>query len=298
MTAALGLGTYRCRGVAEAAKAALDAGVNWIDTAPNYQGGEAERHLAPVLETHPGVGVSTKAGYVAEARRAEAVSAGGLPPEEAARGHSIRPAFVSWQAERSREELGRAPDIVFLHNAEHGHTTPSSLEHALLLAFEALEEACARGVLGGYGIATWDAFHQGLTTIERLLTLARMAGGRHHHFKAVQLPLSLIRIAPLADALSGIGTLADAASAGVDVFASAPLHGGELLDIVTPAVAEQLDPGLTPLEATLGTVASSPGVTRILLSASTAKHWAEAAAAVAQPVRAPRIRRIVDAFSS
>ncbi|MFC9231385.1 aldo/keto reductase [Streptomyces decoyicus] len=298
MTAPLGLGTYRCRGVAEAARAALNAGVDWIDTAPNYQGGEAERRLAPVLGAQPGVRVSTKAGYVSKARRAEAVRAGVLLAEEAERGHSIRPAFVSWQVERSREELGRTPDIVFLHNPEHGHTTPASLESALLPAFDALEDACFRGDLGGYGIATWDAFHKGLTTIGRLLALARMAGGRHHHLTAVQLPLSLIRITPLVQGLSGIGVLADASSAGVDVLAAAPLHGGELLDIITPSVAEQLDPGLTPLEAVLGTVATCPGVTRILLSASTAEHWAGAAAAVARPVPANCLRRIVDAFSS
>ncbi|MFI5522515.1 aldo/keto reductase [Streptomyces platensis] len=298
MTATLALGTYRCRGVAESAKAAVKAGVDWIDTAPNYQHGQAERQLAPVLVAHPGVRVSTKAGFFSKDRASEAVTAGVLTPAQAEQGHCLEPAFVMWQTVRSREELRRAADIVFLHNPEHGCHTPAELERSLLPAFEALEESCARGFARGYGVATWSALHTGLMTVGRLMALARLAGGPHHHLRTIQLPLSLVQLSPLAEAVRGRGVLPEAEDAGLEVFASAPLHGGELMSIVTPSVAEQLVPGMTPLRVALGTVASSPGVTRILLSASTPEHWADAAAAVSRPVTAPQIRRIVDAFSS
>ncbi|MER7986946.1 aldo/keto reductase [Streptomyces noursei] len=298
MTAALALGTYRCRDVSEAAKAALDVGVDWIDTAPNYHGGEAERLLAPVLATNPTVRVSTKVGYLTKANLADAVEAGVVLPSEAECGHSIRPDFVTWQCARSKAALGRSPDILFLHNPEHGHAESASFERRLVPAFEALEESCCRGDLHGYGVATWDAFDKGVTAVGRLVSLARAVGGPGHHLKALQLPLSLIKIKYLAHGLSGIGVLRDAEWAGLDVLASAPLHGGELLDIVTPAVAQELGAGLSPLEVTLGAVASTPGVRRVLLSASTAEHWTAATAATSRPLRPLRLRRIVDAFST
>ncbi|MGW9041263.1 aldo/keto reductase [Streptomyces lydicus] len=298
MTATLALGTYRCRGVAESAKAAVKADVDWIDTAPNYQHGQAERQLAPVLAAYPGMRISTKAGFLSKDRASEAVEAGVLTQEQAERGHSIEPAFVSWQTARSKEDLGRAADIVFLHNPETGHHTREELEQSLLPAFEALEESCDRGLTRGYGVATWSGLHDGLMTIDRLLTLADWAGGPRHHLRTIQLPLSLVQLSPLAEAVRGRGVLLDAADAGLEVFASAPLHGGELMSIVTPDVAEQLVPGMTPLGAILGPVASSPGVTRILLSASTPEHWADATAAVSRPLTSPQLRRIVDAFSS
>ncbi|MFI1737824.1 aldo/keto reductase [Streptomyces sioyaensis] len=298
MTVTLALGTYRCRGVAESAKAAVKADVDWIDTAPNYQQGQAERQLAPILAAYPGIRVSTKAGVFTKARASEAVEAGVLTQEQADRGHSLAPAFLSWQTARSVEDLGRAADIVFLHNPETGHRTSKELEQDLLPAFEALESSCARGVTRGYGVATWSGLHDGLMTIDRLLALAHWAGGPRHHLRTIQLPLSLVQLSPLAEAVRGRGVLVDAHDAGLEVFASAPLHGGELMSIVTPDVAEQLVPGMTPLEAVLGTVASSPGVTRILLSASTPEHWANATAAVSRPIPSPQLRRIVDAFSS
>lgn len=42
MTAQLGLGTYRCPDVAEAALMAASHGADWVDTAPNYEHGRAE----------------------------------------------------------------------------------------------------------------------------------------------------------------------------------------------------------------------------------------------------------------
>ncbi|MGF1237125.1 aldo/keto reductase [Streptomyces sp. 2-6] len=57
-------GTYRCRDVLRSVTAAVDAGVTWIDTAPNYARGTAEASLRPLLDACPQVGVSTKVGFV------------------------------------------------------------------------------------------------------------------------------------------------------------------------------------------------------------------------------------------
>lgn len=297
-TAALGLGTYRCRSVTEAAEAAMETGVDWIDTAPNYQAGEAERQLAPILAAYPNVEVSTKVGYVPEVLRTEATRAGVLAPEEAHAGRSLHPKYVAWQVAHSNNELGRTPDLVFLHNPEHGTPELRAVERQLLLAFEALEEACDRGDLKGYGVATWTALHDGYLTVERLVDLATKAGGSRHRLRAVQLPLSLVHAAPITQALAGYGVLSDAKAARLDVYASAPLHGGELVEILTPAAAEQLIPGTTPLRIALGAVASSLGVTRILVSASTPEHWAEATAAIRPAFTPSELREITDALTS
>jgi aryl-alcohol dehydrogenase-like predicted oxidoreductase len=190
------------------------------------------------------------------------------------------------------------PDLVFLHNPEHGNLASGAVEKQLLPAFQALEEACDQGFLDGYGVATWTALHSGVLSLERLLDLAQKAGGTRHRLRAIQLPLSLVHITPISEVLAGYGVLAEARAAGLDVYASAPLHGGELVEILTPTAADQLVPGASPLRIALGTIASSPGVTRILISASSAEHWSSAAAAVTEPpLTVNELQRISDAFA-
>ncbi|WP_413753119.1 aldo/keto reductase [Streptomyces sp. R-74717] len=298
--AELGLGTYRTAGVAAAAQAAIDQDVSWIDTAPNYQRGTAEEQLAPVLGAFPSVRVSTKVGFLDAARQVRATKEGVLTPSRTGKGYCLEPSYVRWQAAQSKAALGRIPDITFVHNPEHGGPEPHELDARLLEAFRTLEECCRQGLIKTYGVATWSALHDGSLTVGRLMELAHKAGGMTNKFAAIQLPLSLVQLGPIADALNGWGVLFDAHAAGLEVFASAPLHGGELLEMVTPTVAQEVLPGATPMQLLLGTVASTPGVTRILLSASTTSHWTAAEQAVAPPL--PRLfdttelRKIVDAF--
>jgi aryl-alcohol dehydrogenase-like predicted oxidoreductase len=299
VTALLGMGTYRTRHVPKAAEAAVQVGVDWIDTAPNYQQGTAERQLAPVLEAHRRVHVSTKVGFLSGPQQDEAVRAGALTQPQAGTGFSLDPLYMAWQAARSKAALGRTPDITFMHNPEHGSPAPVELAARIQRAFRTLEECCDQGLTTGYGVTTWSSLHDGSLTIEKLIDMARSAGGPAHRLRAVQLPLSLVQFGPIADAVAGHGVLIDAQSAGLAVYASAPLHAGELPAFITPAAAQELLPGATPLRLILGTVASAPGVSRILLSASTPKHWSEAGqAALAKPLDADELRRITDAFTT
>ncbi|MFC5751459.1 hypothetical protein [Actinomadura rugatobispora] len=81
--------------------------------------------------------------------------------------------------------------------------------------------------------------------------------------------------------------MAEAAEAGLQVWASAPLNGGELVDMVTNELAALINPCLSPVAATLAIVASTPGLTGALLSASTAAHWHEALTAFRTPAVPP-----------
>ncbi len=95
--------------------------------------------------------------------------------------------------------------------------------------------------------------------------------------------MSLIELTSFAEALHGAGPIAQAAGAGLEVWASAPLNGGELADLVTPDLAEFIDPGSSNAAAALSVVASTPGLTGALLSASTTAHWQEASRAFRRP---------------
>ncbi|MGW4735149.1 aldo/keto reductase [Streptomyces shenzhenensis] len=302
MTAQLVLGTYRCRAIPEAAVRAAASGTQWIDTAPNYATGHAQTLLVPALAAHPTLRVSTKAGYFTAATGADAVNAGVLTEDQTPAGHSLAPQYVRWQIRRNREQLGRDRlDLVLLHNPERTHPGDRpALHHAIRDAFAALEEAVAAGHVAGYGIATWAGLEEEAFTVEELLTLAaEAAGGQRHHLAAVQLPVSLVTMTPITQALHGGGPLPAAAGAGLRVMASAPLHGGELPGMVDQELAGLIRPGLTPAQACLLAVVSCPGATDVLLAASGASHWKEASDAVAQPsLTAAKLREITGVLAS
>ncbi|GAA2137987.1 aldo/keto reductase [Kitasatospora kazusensis] len=298
MTARLGLGTYRCLDVCEAAAMAASQGADWVDTAPNYESGQAENSLAMVLGMYPDLHVSTKVGFVADSAKRLGVQAGALSAEDAERGHCLAPDYVGWQVARSKRRLGRTPDLVFLHNPEH-HCASEEIADRLLVAFLALEEACSNGTISAYGVATWRGFSSGLLDVGTLLELASKAGGPQHHLRAIQLPISMVHLAPVAHALDGYGVLVDAVEAELEVFASAPLHGGEITGMITQELSDLIRPGSTPVQSALAVVASAPGVRRVLLSTGNREHWRQAADAVGQPpLSRETLRRITDVLGT
>ncbi|WP_308010820.1 aldo/keto reductase [Streptomyces sp. AC495_CC817] len=216
-------------------------------------------------------------------------------------GHSLAPRYVRWQVGRNREQLGRERlDLVLLHNPERAHPGDRpTLHRAMREAFVVVEETVAAGNVAGYGIATWAGLEEEAFTVEELLALAAEAAGGRHHLVAVQMPVSLVMMTPITQALHGRGPLPAAAGAGLRVMASAPLHGGELPGIVDQEVADLIRPGLTPAQACVLAVASCPGVTDVLLAASGASHWKEAADAVAQSsLTAAKLREITGVLAS
>lgn len=257
--------------------------------------------LADVLAAHPTVQISTKVGFFTVATAAAAVDAGVLTADQARARHSLAPAYVRWQVDRNRAELRRERlDLVLLHNPERAHHGDrAGLYRAIREAFAVLEEEAAAGRLAGYGVATWDGF-DGAFTVPLLRALAtEAAGGAGHHLAAVQLPVSLVMTTPIERALNGKGPIRAAADAGLQVMASAPLHGGELPAMVDQELADLIRPGLTPAQACILAAASCPGVTQVLLAASSAPHWQAAADAVTQPaLDTARLRKVTDVLAS
>ncbi|MCX4540381.1 aldo/keto reductase [Streptomyces sp. NBC_01565] len=300
MTAALSLGTYRVRAVSQAARTALAAGSPWVDTAPNYAHGGAHEALRPVLREYPTVRVATKTGFFTEEQGRTALAEGALTREEAAGRHSLEPGFIRWQMERSLAVLGRA-DLIFIHNPEHHG---QSLDRAALHwrvreAFTVLEEFAHAGRIGGYGVATWTGLTSEAFTVPELLALAgQAAGSAEHHFMGLQMPTSLIMDDLIRQALDGGGPLVQAKESGLITFGSAPLHGGELLDAMTPELVNFIRPGLSAAAAALLAAGSCPGLDVVLTSASTRGHWDDAAKALAAPLTADELRRVTDELAA
>ncbi|MFF3326509.1 hypothetical protein [Streptomyces sp. NPDC002889] len=163
-----------------------------------------------------------------------------------------------------------------------------------------MEEYAAAGRIGGYGVATWRGLDTGAFSVVELLALAREAAGRgEHHLRAIQLPVSLVMARPIILTLDGRGPLVQARASGLSAFVSSPLHGGELPGMVTAQLAHLIEPGLTPAQAALRVVASTPGVTRVLLGTHNPAHWDAARDTLALPPLAPSaLRKVIDVLGA
>ncbi|MFD5818361.1 hypothetical protein [Streptomyces sp. NPDC127038] len=202
---------------------------------------------------------------------------------------------MRWQTTRSCTELGRERlDAVFVHNPEHHRGDRQMLTDVLRDSFAVLEQAAHAGEVTAYGVATWSGFSDGLFTVALLDQLAcEAAGSRDHHFRLVQLPVSLVMDLHLTEALNQTGPITQAAELGWEVHASAPLHGGELLSLATAEIADLIHPGAPVAAACLAATASCPGVKRVLLATGQAAHWDDALAVTGRPAIPSAILRTV-----
>ncbi len=314
---ALGMGTYLgdCSDVEDAAyaetvRAAIAAGVNVFDTAINYRCQRSERAVGRAVVEAIASGevrrdeliVCTKGGYVAldgepPASRADyegwlerdLFATGLLAREELVRGgHAIAPRFLSHQLERSRANLGlQTIDIYYLHNPEEQLLAVDrvTFRQRLRDAFALLEERATTGEIAGYGCATWTGFrvtpdHKQHLALADLVALAREVGGTTHHFRAVQLPVSLAmpeaaRLAtqPLGRKLVPLLEAADAL--GIGVVASAPLMQGRLAAGLPQEMHELFPECVTDAQRALRFASSLPGVGVVLAGMRRREHLRE-----------------------
>lgn len=318
---ALGLGTYLgdCSDTEDAAYTvmvheALAAGLNLLDTAINYRCQRSERAVGKALTEAIASGavrrdeivVCTKGGYVAfdseppASREAyaewldrELYAPGIVTPDELVRGgHAITPRHLQHQLGLSLRNLGlKTIDLYHLHNPEEQllATDRATFRTRLRDAFTFLEERANEGVIAGYGCATWTGLrvtpdHRQHLSLAELVALAREVGGTAHHFRAVQLPLSLAmpEAARVPTQLLGrklIPLLEAADALGVAVIASAPLMQGRLASGL-PDELHALFPGCTTdAQRALRFAASLPGVNAVLAGMRRPAHLAENLAA-------------------
>jgi aryl-alcohol dehydrogenase-like predicted oxidoreductase len=314
---ALGAGTYLgdCTdaddlGYAQTMRAAVADGVNLIDTASNYRCQRSERVVGRTLESLIAAGevrrdevvICTKGGYVAldgvppASREAydewldeTLVGPGIVNRDDLVRaGHSIAPSFLAHQLAQSRANLRlQTIDLYYLHNPEEQllGVDRATFRMRLRAAFTLLEERADRGEIGGYGCATWLGLrvgpeHRQHLTLAELVTVAREIAGATHHFRAVQLPVSLAMPEAARTPTQPLGRkvvpLLEAADAlGVAVVASAPLMQGRLASGLPEEVRTLFPECTTDAQRALRFASSLPGIATVLAGMRRPAHLAE-----------------------
>jgi len=276
--------------------------VNVLDTAINYRHQRAERSvgraLARLLEkgevARDEVFVATKSGYLApdaESRlepgewvREELLRPGVLKPSEVVDDcHAMTPNYLADQFERSRRNLLLdSVDLLYLHNGPDAQLPVvgrEEFECRLEAAFGFYESLRSRGLLGAYGIATWDCLRipradAGYFSLASAVRIAEKVGGKGHGFRYVQFPFNLAM--PEAAVVHNQIvtderlTLFEAAQRlGVACFTSVPLLQGQL------ARAGPKRQGLTPAQTALQFARSAPGTLGPLIGQKSSEHLAE-----------------------
>ncbi len=287
---------------ARAIVAAVAGGINLLDTAIDYRAQRSERAVGRALRALADDGIArdelvvcTKGGYLPfddfEPTDPDAyfehayVAPGLLEDAEIAEGrHAMTPRWLGDQLGRSLRNLGTtAVDVYYLQDPElHAGARFATRLHA---AFEQLEAEVAAGRIGRYGVASraglrTPADAPGHLALADLVRAAIEVAGSRHHFRVVQVPLSLaapeVSVAPSQLVDGRRCTLLEAAQRlGVAVVASATLRQGHLTLRLPHAVAEAL-PGLaSPAQRALQFVRSHRHVTAALVGMYEPAHVAE-----------------------
>lgn len=309
MLSSLGIGTYLGQpnestdsGYAAAIVAAVEAGINVIDTAINYRLQRSERSVGTALKVlarkefaRDEIVVCTKGGYLtpdgsmpADANRyffEEYIHKGIFTAKDIAAGsHCMAPRFLENQLARSRKNLGvECVDIYYLHNPETqlAELSPADFLKRVREAFVFLESAAARGQIQFYGMATWNGFRQqkgarDLMQLAEIVAIAKEIAGEKHRCRFVQLPFNLAMTEALTVGNQKVGkdekTIMEAADElGVTLIASASLLQGQVAQNLPQFVAEAL--GLeNDAERALQFARSAPGITAALVGMARTAH--------------------------
>lgn len=311
LLSSIGLGTYlgnedaaTDEGYEASIAVALASGVNVFDSAINYRGQRSERAVGRALARAIGEGraardeffVSTKGGYLPhdaedprEPRRyiLETFVESGLAPrsEIAQGGNCLAPVYLRDQIDRSRRNLGlETIDLYYLHNIESHRTSVDvpTFRERVRRAADVLEEAASEGKIAAWGLATWDGLrvppeHPEHLSMESVLEIAGEAGGKEHHFAAVQLPVSLAMAQAVAYSSQVTGgrrlpALSAASKLGLAAFGSASLLQGRLATDLPEEIVEAFPEAVSGGQRALQFSRSAPGMTTSLVGVSSPAH--------------------------
>jgi aryl-alcohol dehydrogenase-like predicted oxidoreductase len=305
----IGIGTYlgepdeaTDKGYTSAVVAAVEGGINVVDSAINYRLQRSERSVGAALKQLAAKGfprdeiiLCTKAGFLTpdgempddanEYFAREYIEPGIFGPEDIAAGcHCMTPRYMADQLDRSRRNLGvDCVDVFYLHNPETqlSEVSPEEFRRRIGEAFTFLESAVAAGKIGAYGLATWNAFRdepksQGYLSLAAMEKIARDVGGAEHHFRFVQLPLNLAMpealLRPNQIVEGKTMAMVQAARAlKITLISSAALLQGQLTRDLPPYIAAALGTKKDSVSA-LQFARSVPGVTTALAGMSHVEH--------------------------
>ena len=316
--ASIGIGTYlgECDDTDDTQytgtiRAALERGINVIDSSINYRCQRSERAIGEALRGAIDAGVvrrdevilCTKGGYIpldsTPPRTREEylaylqhtfVESGILAADDVVGGgHALSPTFLDHQIKASQANLGvRSVDVYYLHNPEQqlDAVQPARFRTILRRAFALLEERVESGDLGCYGCATWNGLRvppdsRGHLDLSELVGIARDVGGDDHHFRVVQLPVNLAMSEASRTPTQRLGSrrvvplLQAAAELGISVVASATLMQSRLTSGLPEPVRDSFPSLATDAQRAIAFVRTLPGVTCALVGMRTLDHLAE-----------------------
>ncbi len=290
----------------QAVVGAVESGCNVIDTAINYRCQRSERSIGTALKelAREGYGrdelvIATKGGFLPFDSMPPSdpknyiiktfVESGVATAADIVGGyHCMTPRYLLNQLESSLSNLDlECVDIYYVHNPESqlGKISAEEFDARLVNAFQALEEAVARGKLRLYGTATWNAYRnppeaKDYLSLAHVVSLAEKAGGKNHHFRIVQLPLNLGMTEALSNANQQVDgksvTLLEAAQhLGITVMCSASVLQGQLTRNLPDVIRDTFAGLETDGQRALQFVRSTPGVTTALVGMKQLNHVEE-----------------------
>jgi len=272
----------------EAVLAALEGGVNFIDTSLNYRNQRSEQSIGAALReaidhnriSRDEIVVCTKAGYLVP----DAFPDDSVAPSDIVGGmHSMAPAFLLDQMKRSHDNLGlETLDVFYLHNPETqlAHISAHQFHDRIREAFLFLEGAADAGHIHFYGAATWNGFRQkpaapdGLS-LGHLAAIAQSIAGDRHRFRFIQLPFNFAMPEAFAARINDRCLLDEARDLGITVVASASLLQARLTRDLPVAFAEQFAGAETDAQCAIQFTRSTPGIAVALVGMSQAAHVRE-----------------------
>jgi aryl-alcohol dehydrogenase-like predicted oxidoreductase len=315
IASSIGIGTYlgECDEADDASyavtiRAALEAGINLIDTSANYRCQRSERVIGRVVNEAIAAGVvardeiivCTKGGYIPldtttpptreeylEYLQRTFVDTGIVSAEDVAGGgHSLSPSFLTHQIALSKANLGvQTLDVYYLHNPEQqlDYVQPARFRTILRRAFALLEERVESGDIGCYGCATWNGLRtapdaRGHLDLSELVSIARDVGGDDHHFRVIQVPVNLAMSEAVRALTQRLGAtrvvpvLQAAEELRLSIVASAALMQSRLTAGLPPAVRDSFPTLTTDAQRAIALVRSLPGVTADLVGMRSVEH--------------------------
>jgi aryl-alcohol dehydrogenase-like predicted oxidoreductase len=305
----IGIGTYlgspddnSDKAYASCVAAAVERGINVIDSAINYRFQRSERSIGAAIKHLLNSGYSreefvvcTKAGFLTpdgsmpsdpnDYFYREYIQPRILDPNDiVGGGHCMTPRFLENQLGRSLANLGiDSIDVYYLHNPESqlGEISRPDFHERIRDAFIFLESMVQVGKIQFYGMATWNGFRQEARArdamqLAEIAAIAQDIAGENHHFRFIQLPFNLGMTEALTQGNQTVNgkekTAMEAASdLGITLVASASLLQGQVTRNLPPFVAEAL--GLEDdAQRALQFVRSAPGITTALVGMANPTH--------------------------